>query len=149
MTGSSMSLKTRFAISLIGLGAAFGAGTAHADTVAVVSAKSPAVALSKSQVVEIFLGKVNRFPDGSQAVPIDQPEGSPARDEFYVTFAGLPVAKLKAYWAKIIFTGRGQPPRTAADANEIRKLLAADPHVIAYVDRSAVDGSMKVLAAAR
>ena len=140
-----MSLTTRFALRLLSLAAAFGVGTAHADVVAVVSAKNPLVALSKTQVIEIFLGKATRFPDGSEAVPVDQQEGSPARAEFYASFAGTSPAKVKAYWAKIIFTGRGQPPRTA-DATEIRKLLAANPHVIAYVERSAVDDKMKVLA---
>ena len=63
-------------------------GSVVADVVAVVSAKSPVVALSSGQVVDIFLGKTSRFPDGSQAVPVDQVEGSAARDEFYTRFAG-------------------------------------------------------------
>jgi ABC-type phosphate transport system substrate-binding protein len=140
-----MSLKIHLALALLAIGVAFGSNTARADVVAVVSAKNPVATLTKSQIVDIFLGKINRFPDGSPAMAIDQEEGSPARDEFYATFAGISAAQLRSHWAKIIFTGRGQPPRTVATLAELRKLLAANPQVIAYVERSAVDDNMKVV----
>src|SRR5580704_2063383 len=95
-----------------------GAQRILADEVTVVSAKSTVTTLSKSQVVDIFLGKTTRFPDGSQAVPIDQSEGTLARDDFYVWIAGKSAAQMKAYWSKIIFTGRGQPPKAVANSSE-------------------------------
>ncbi|MDP2093815.1 MAG: phosphate ABC transporter substrate-binding protein, partial [Hydrogenophaga sp.] len=75
-------------LTLVGLALSLGASGTAAEVVAVVSAKSPVVTLSKNQVVDIFLGKASRFPDGRLAVPVDQDEGSAARDEFYATFAG-------------------------------------------------------------
>src|ERR1700727_1581830 len=116
-----------------------------ADVVAVVSSTSTITSLSNAQVTDIFLGKVNRFPAGTLGVPIDQVEGSPARDEFYATFASKSAAQVKSLWAKIIFTGRGQPPRTVANSIEVRKLLAANPQAIGYIERSSVDNSVKVL----
>jgi ABC-type phosphate transport system substrate-binding protein len=116
-----------------------------ADVVAVVSSTSAITSLSNAQVTDIFLGKVNRFPNGTLAVPIDQAEGSPARDEFYATFAGKSPAQVKSLWAKIIFTGRGQPPKAVANSIEVRKLLAANPQAISYIERSALDSTVKVL----
>ena len=78
-----MPFVNRVGFAVIGLALSLGAGAAVADVVAVVSAKTPVTALSKNQVVDIFLGKTSRFPNGEQAVPIDQVEGSAARDEFY------------------------------------------------------------------
>jgi hypothetical protein len=118
--------------------------TVKADVVAVVSSSSAVIALSKAQVTDIFLGKVGRFPNGSLAVPIDQTEGSRTREEFYVSYAGKSSAQIMSYWAKIIFTGRGQPPK-AVNSVEVMKLLASNPQVIAYIDRSAVDGTVRVL----
>jgi hypothetical protein len=109
------------------------------------SAKSPVGTLSKSQVADLFLGRTLRFPDGTQAVPIDQEEGSPARDEFYATFTGKSPAQLKAHWSKIIFTGRGKPPKAVSNSLEVRKLIAANPRAVSYIERSAVDSSVKVL----
>jgi len=102
------------------------------------------LAVSKEQVADIFLGRTYRFPNGSEAVPLDQQEGSSVRNRFYAAFTGWSPAQLKSYWAKIIFTGRGQPPATVA-SGEIRKALASNPQAVAYVDRSAVDDTMRIV----
>jgi ABC-type phosphate transport system substrate-binding protein len=117
------------------------------DVVAVVSVRSPVTAISTAQLADIFLGKSNRFPDGTQAVPIDLNEDSPVRDRFYAQYAGKSPAQVKAHWSKIIFTGRGQPPRQAATASEAKKLIADNPNAIGYIDASQVDSSVRVLAA--
>jgi ABC-type phosphate transport system substrate-binding protein len=118
-----------------------------AEVVAVVSADSQIGSLSKTQVVDIFLGRMTRFPDGSTAVPIDQTEGSVERDEFYSRFAAMAAAQIKAFWSRIIFTGRGQPPRTAGTPLELKKLLLANPNAIGYLDQSRLDSSLKVVLA--
>lgn len=141
-----MTFMNRIAGSaLVGLALSVAVGTAAADVVAVVSSASPVTTLSKAQVADIFLGKVGRFPNGTSAVAIDRTEGSPTRDEFYVTYAGKSPAQVKSHWAKIIFTGRGQPPKSVSTDSEIKKLIAANPQAIGYLDRSALDASLKVL----
>lgn len=120
-------------------------GTGRADVVVVASSKSPLTSLSKNQVAEIFLGKTARFPDGRLAVPIDQEEGLAARDEFYAVFTGKSPAQLKSHWTKIIFTGRGKPPMAVSSSAEVRRLIAANPLTIGYIERSAVDSTIKVL----
>jgi hypothetical protein len=116
-----------------------------ADVVAVVSSKSAVTTLSKSQVLDIFLGKSARFPDGSQAVPIDQSEGMIVRDEFYTKLAGKSAAQMKAYWSKIIFTGRGQPPKALPNGADVKKQLLENPNAIGYMDEKMVDASLRVV----
>ena len=115
------------------------------DVVAVVSAKSPIAGLNASQVADIFLGKTNRFPDGTLAVPVDLPEESPAREKFYAEYAGKSPAQVKAHWSKIIFTGRGQPPKQLGSGAEAKKFVAENPNAIAYIDSKLVDNSLRVL----
>jgi ABC-type phosphate transport system substrate-binding protein len=122
------------------------AGARADDVVAVVSAKSPLTSLNSSAVADIFLGKTSRFPDGSLAVPIDLNEDSPAREKFYAQLTGKSPAQMKAHWSKIIFTGRGQPPRQVASNAEAKKAIAENPNAIGYIDASQVDASVKVLA---
>ena len=117
------------------------------EVVPVVSAKSPIAHLDPTQVADIFLGKTSRFPDGSIALPVDQNEDSPIRDRFYAQFTGKSPAQVKAYWSKIIFTGRGQPPRQAADSIEVKRIVSDNPHAIGYIDANQVDSSVRVLAA--
>jgi ABC-type phosphate transport system substrate-binding protein len=116
-----------------------------ADEVAVVSAKSTISTLSKSQVADIFLGKTTRFPDGSQAVPIDQSEGTLARDEFYARIAGKSAAQMKAYWSRIIFTGRGEPPKEVPSSRETKRLVVANPNAIGYIESNLVDDTVRVV----
>ena len=140
-----MPLSMHAGMALLGLAMSLGATAAAAQVVAVVSSKSPVAVLSSGQVVDIFLGKTSRFPDGSQAVPVDQVEGSAARDEFYTRFAGKAPAQVKAHWAKIIFTGRGHPPEEVPNGIELKKLLARNPLAIGYLEKSQVDGTVRVL----
>jgi ABC-type phosphate transport system substrate-binding protein len=137
----------RFCVKSLALTLAltFVVNTVTADVVAVVSSTNAITALSKAQVTDIFLGKVSRFPNGALAVPIDQAEGSQAREEFYGSYAGKSSAQIMSYWAKIIFTGRGQPPKAVANSIEVRKLLAANPQAVSYIERSAVDSTVRIL----
>ncbi|MFC0131938.1 phosphate ABC transporter substrate-binding protein [Massilia eurypsychrophila] len=118
-------------------------GANAGELVVIVSAKSPVAALRADQVADIFLGQVGRFPEGGEAVALDQGIGSAQRDEFYVKVAAKTPALVKAYWSKMIFTGRGQPPREAPNTAAIRKLVAENPSLIGYIERSALDASVK------
>ena len=46
--------------------------SSQAEIVVVMSAKSSITNLSKETVAAIFLDKISSFPDGNQAVPIEQ-----------------------------------------------------------------------------
>ncbi|MGX4643585.1 phosphate ABC transporter substrate-binding protein [Massilia sp. SYSU DXS3249] len=113
------------------------------ELVVIVSARSPVEALRPDQVAAIFLGQSPRFPDGSVTAAIDQPIGSSQRDGFYQRLTGKTPALLKAHWSKMVFTGRGQPPRELAGNAAVRQAVAADPGAIAYIDREALDPSVR------
>ena len=101
--------------------------TTRAEVVAVVSASNPVAELSTIQIADIFLGKSSRFPDGRAAIPIDQSESSAERSEFYARYVRKSAVEMKMHWSKLIFTGRGQPPRALPDANAVKALLAQNP----------------------
>ena len=120
------------------------AGAASAaDLVVVVSARSPITVLRLEQVADIFLSEATRFPDGGEVVALDLPIGSPLRDDFYLKVANRTPALMKAYWTKKIFTGRGQPPRELPNSQAVRKLVADNPTLIGYIERSAIDASVR------
>jgi ABC-type phosphate transport system substrate-binding protein len=140
-----MTFMNRVALGAFGLALSLVSGTALADVVVVVSAKSPITALSKSQVADLFSGRTRLFPNGLLAVPIDQADGSITRDEFYTKISGKSAAQIKAYWSKIIFTGRGQPPKTVSSSAEVKKRLLENPAAIGYIEDKMVDDSVRVL----
>jgi ABC-type phosphate transport system substrate-binding protein len=122
------------------------AGVAQsAEVVAVVSAKSAVTAMTKEEVADVFLGKTTKFSNGAQAVPIDQAAGSSQRDDFYAKATGRTAAQLKSYWAKQSFSGKGTAPKAVAGDDEVKKLIAANPNLIGYMDKANVDASVKVV----
>jgi len=135
----------RVGLLLIALACSLTARAAMADVVAVVSARSSVTTLSRNQLLDIFLGRANRYPDGTPALPLDQAEGSTLRDEFYTKVAGQSSTQIKAYWSKIIFTGRGQPPPTVSSDVEMKKRIRDNPAAIGYIDRAMVDDSVRIV----
>lgn len=140
-----MSITNKLASALVATGFVFLSLPAFADVVVIVSAKSGASALTEEQAADIFLGKSNSLPGAGQAVPIDQSEGAAPRELFYSKATGKNPAQLKAYWSKLIFSGKGQPPKEAGDNAAVKTLIAGNPNLIGYIDKGAVDASVKVL----
>jgi len=136
-------IKTTLAAGLAAfvLSAADAAGAA--ELVVIVSARTPVTALRGDQVADIFLGEGNSFPEGGEAVALDQGIGSPLRDEFYRKVANRSPALMKAYWTKMIFTGRGQPPREAPSSAAVRRLVADNPGMVGYIERTALDPTVR------
>ena len=118
-------------------------GPAWSEVVVIVSANSPVTTLSAEQVADIFLGKNASFPNGAIAIPVDQADGSEIRQDFYIKVTGKSPQLLKAYWSKLIFTGQGEPPREVTNSEAIKKLVARNPNFIGYIEKSAVDSSVR------
>lgn len=113
--------------------------------VAVIVHPSNTNALDNNTIARIFTGKMKSYADGSSAVPINQEPSSAATGEFNSKVLKKSASQLKAYWSKLVFTGKGTPPKAVGGDAEVIKLIAANPNLIGYVDASAVDGSVKVI----
>jgi ABC-type phosphate transport system substrate-binding protein len=118
---------------------------AQAGVVAVVSPKNPVSALSKDQLADIYLGNAKNFPGGGVATPVDLPESAAERQDFHKSVTGKSGTQFKAYWAKMVFSGRGVPPKEAASIAEVKSLIASNPGMVGYIDKSEVDSSVKVV----
>lgn len=105
--------------------------------VVIVGANAPAV--TKDQITNIYLGR------SFDLKPVDLPEGSPIRDQFYKKTTDRDQAQIKAVWARIVFTGKGQAPIILQDAAAVKKAVISDPKAIGYIDKAAVDGTVKVV----
>lgn len=121
--------------------------TAQAQVV-VIAGKSVGD-MSKDQVSDIFLGKSTTIPGGGTAVPVDQPESSPLRDEFYSKVTGKSASQAKSLWSKLAFTGKGTPPKEMGSSAEVKKTVAGTPGAIGYIEKAAVDDSVKVVLGAQ
>jgi ABC-type phosphate transport system substrate-binding protein len=134
-------LKHSCSVLLISLASSI----SSAEISVIVSSNNPNESIDQNTVSKIFLGKAKSFPDGSQAVPIDQDDGAAARVAFNSTVLGKSASQLKSYWSRLIFTGKGTPPKQSGNDATVKELVANNPNIIGYVDSSAVDASVKVV----
>jgi ABC-type phosphate transport system substrate-binding protein len=116
-----------------------------AEVSVIVHPSSTMSAMSEDDIARLFLGKAKNFPGGGQAVPINQDDGSAARDSFNEKVCKKKSSQYKAYWSQLVFTGKGTPPKDAGDDAAVKALIAANPSMIGYIDSSAVDASVKVV----
>jgi len=52
---------------------------------------------------------------------------------------------VKAPWSRIVFSGRGVPPKEVSDATAVKKAIVADSKSVGYIDKVATDSSVKVV----
>nr|WP_145545589.1 hypothetical protein [Variovorax boronicumulans] len=135
--------STKFLTLLAALSAVAGAATAQVAVV--VGAKSGTAAMTADQVAGIFLGKSNQLPSGAAAAAADLPESAAVREQFYSKVTGKSSAQVKAGWSRLVFSGKATPPKELASAAEVKSFVAANPDAIGYIEKSAVDGSVKVV----
>lgn len=121
------------------------AQAASAQVAVIVNPKSPLASMTPEQVSAIFMGKTNTLPSGGAAAPADLPEGNAAHEAFYSKAAGKSAAQVKATWARLTFSGKAVPPKELPSAADVKKFVASNPDAIGYIEKSAVDGSVKVV----
>ena len=117
----------------------------HAQVAVVAGAQSAASALSAEQASALFLGKSDQLPGVGAVALLDQPESAPVREQFYTKATGKSAAQVKAAWARLVFSGKATLPKELANSAEVKKALASNPKAIGYIEKSAVDASVKVL----
>lgn len=111
--------------------------SAFAQIVVVTGPDGPQ--LSKDKIVNGYIGRSFEFK------PLDLPENSAVRDNFYRKLIDREPTQVKALWARVVFTGKGQSPLILPNADTVKKALATDPKAVGYIEKSAVDSSVKVL----
>ncbi len=107
---------------------------------------NPGIAITKASnndIKALFLGKIKSLA-GYPVTPIEQKSGT-TRSSFNNKVLGKSNSRLKAYWTKLLFSGKGVPPRVFPDDAAVKAHVAATPDAIGYIDSSSVDSSVKVI----
>ncbi|MFC3120248.1 phosphate ABC transporter substrate-binding protein [Agaribacter flavus] len=120
------------------------ASSVNAELIVIVN-KDNANALDSKLVQRIFLGKTKKFGDGSPTIPVNQSADSAIRQSFDETVVGRSSSQVSAYWSKLVFTGKGIPPKEVSSDAEVIDLVTKNPSVIGYIDSSSLTDSVKAV----
>jgi ABC-type phosphate transport system substrate-binding protein len=112
--------------------------------VAIIVHPSNAATLSRDDVNKIFTGRAKSFADGKTVEPLNLADSVAVKADFDQKALGRSSSQMKAYWSKLVFTGKGTPPKELASEQEVIDAVAKNPAAIGYVSAGAVNGSVKV-----
>lgn len=113
--------------------------------ISVVVHPSNQTSLTKEDLTRLYTGKLSSFTDGSSAVPVNLADSVPLRSQFDQKALGRSSSQVKAFWSKLVFTGKGTPPKEVASDSEVLALVANNPNIIGYVSADAVSDNVKVV----
>lgn len=116
----------------------------HAELVLIVHPSNDAT-LDLKSAQRIFLGKENKFSNGKEALPINQVPESSSRASFDSDTLGRSSTQVAAYWSKLVFTGKGIPPKEVGNDADVIAVVADNQNAIGYVDSSAVTAAVKAI----
>lgn len=139
-----MKLNNKIRLVLTTITLLFFSQAAFSEIVVIVNPGNSAT-LSESDLKRIFLGKMKSFPDGGSILPVNQAAGSEIRESFDKTALSKSSSQMKAYWSKLVFSGKGNPPQELANDAEVIKLVSENPAVIGYIDAGSKTDSVKVV----
>ncbi len=104
------------------------------DTLYIITnAKNPTQSLSKQDVQNIFLGKIRSFPNGIPAKPVNLSKGSASRKAFMKKILKKDERSWRSHWARLLFTGKGKPPKEYQEPQDIVDLVEKKQQAIGYL----------------
>lgn len=108
---------------------------ALADLVVVVNPQNSTEQLSRSQIINIFLGNNREYPNGLVAKPVDLPNASSERALFYRGLVNKDIDQMAAYSSRLVFAGNTTPPQALSNGQEVLQLIESNRNAIGYVER--------------
>ncbi|SNY45773.1 hypothetical protein SAMN06297280_0956 [Arsukibacterium tuosuense] len=119
-------------------------GSAHADII-IIGHPSNSNSVSVEELQRLYTGKSSSFADGESALPLNLSDANTVRTRFDEKALGRSSSQIKAYWSKLVFTGKGTPPKEVDSEAEMVKLVSSNPNLLGYVSSSTDVSGVKVL----
>ena len=99
----------------------------------IVNSANALTSLTRDDVSKLYLGKSNKWPDGSTAMPVDLAGKTPTRRLFSQEVLKKEIEAVESLWQQLIFSGKAIPPPTKPTEAEVVAYVKANPGAIGYV----------------
>ena len=117
----------------------------YADNlVVIVSKNSNLNSISKKELSKIFLSKTKKLPNGNKSFLIEI-DDIQIRTKFYQEICNKNTNQLRKYWTKMIFTGRGQPPKKIKSINKIIEYVNKNKNAMSYIPLKYLNNTVKII----
>lgn len=120
------------------------ASVAYAEIAIIANKASPLTVVKASDIQRVYLGKTQKI-DGTSVTPINQTKNTSLSGTFNKVVLNKSSNQVKAYWSKLIFTGKGTPPQELNNDIEVINAVRNDANAIGYIDANLADDSVNVI----
>lgn len=100
--------------------------------------------VSADFIQNVYIGKTAKWGNGAKAEP-GTLKGGEIHELFLKDLVSKSVSQFSTFWKKIVFTGKGKPPKELADEAAMVEFVKSTPGAIGYVSASAAVEGVKVL----
>ncbi|NVK73116.1 MAG: phosphate ABC transporter substrate-binding protein [Oceanospirillaceae bacterium] len=115
--------------------------------IAIIVHKENKVSINSGDLKKIFLSKRNTFPESNEVVVvINHKRDSELRTKFDEIVLGKNPSQSVAYWSKLVFSGKGNPPKEVDTDADVISLVAKNPSLIGYIELINVTDDVHVAA---
>jgi len=111
----------------------------------VVNQENMIDSMTRSEVIDIFMGRYNAFPSGEAAVPIELKGDNEVKEIFYKQLVGMSLSRINTYWSRLRFSGRKRGSVQFQSKGELVGYVTSDPSAISYIMPSELRDGMKVV----
>lgn len=118
--------------------------TASAELAVIAHPQSELEQISRHDLSRIFLAKTRRLPNGQRAHPAEW-QSTELKQAFYRRVADKHEVELRQYWATMIFSGNGRPPKQLGSIDEVIAYVRDTRGAIAYIPRQSVSAAVRIL----
>ncbi|PKI16391.1 hypothetical protein [Colwellia sp. 12G3] len=119
--------------------------SAQEPLVVVVNKNNTVEKLSRSELIDLFMGKYVAFPNDVKAIPVELDGDHKIKVDFYQNLVGMPMSRVNAYWSRLRFTGRKRDAVFKQNENDLIDFIIANEQAIGYVPESLITEDLKVV----
>lgn len=111
----------------------------------VVNQENTTDSMTRSEVIDIFMGRYNAFPSGEAAVPVELKGDNEVKAIFYEQLVGMSLSRINSYWSRLRFSGRKRGSVQFQSKNELVNYVTSDSSAISYIMPAELRDGMKVV----
>lgn len=113
--------------------------------VAIIVNPNNDVQYNEEQIRNVFLGKIQAFPNGGKIHTYTLPIETSEREQFVASLIKRSESSLHSYWSRMLFSAKARPPKVLPDTPKMKEQVSTDVNAIGFIQLSDVDDSVRVL----
>lgn len=106
---------------------------------------SPIQQLSRSEVINIYMGRQKKLGGSDTALPLDLGGINPTKKAFYMQLLDKQLPEINSYWARLMFSGLGSPPRQLDSVEDIIQTIRNNIGAIGYLPYTEITDDLRVV----